>query len=184
MKLQLEKRSLTSKSAIGKIRRGGDIPAVIYNSGKESTPVVVNGKEFDAHLRHIRKGCLATQKFEAELDGKKVSLIVKDIQYHRTTYNIEHIDFMELQGAQEITIHVPVVSKGDDSCVGVTQGGQLKRVKRSVKVSMKASEMPEAFVVDVSGLQLGESIRVKDLDVLPSMKVRLQEHQVLFSVSK
>jgi len=184
MELKLEKRSIGKKSELGRIRREGDVPAVLYLEKNNSLPVIVSGEAFQAHLRALPKGSLATVLFNVEYEGKKFKAMVKDITYHRTTYNILHMDLMKVEDSDRITVHIPVSCKGIDQCIGVTQGGQLKKVKRSVKISVEVGEMPRVFELDVSKIQLDESLRVRDLSLTPSMKLKLQEQQVLVAVSK
>jgi large subunit ribosomal protein L25 len=184
MELKATTRESGKKSELGRIRREGNIPAVIYSSGKEAVPVSIDGVLFRASLRKMTAGCLATQKFKVNFGNETFTVIVKDIHYERTTYDILHIDFMRVAEDDVVTVHVPVVCKGKEQCIGVSQGGQLKVVKRSVKVSMKLKDMPEAFIVDVSPISLGESFRVRDVPMVGSMKPKIDGSQVLLSVSK
>ena len=184
MDLKLEKRVAGKKSELSRIRREGNYPAVLYVKGSESVAVEIDGEVFQTHLRNMPEGTLATQIFNVELDGRKFKAITKDIRYHRTTYNIQHIDLMEVADEDLVSVHIPVMCKGVDRCLGITQGGQLKRVKRSVKVTVKVGEMPEVFTLDVTKVQLGESLRVKDVELTPSMKLGISKAQVLVAVSK
>ncbi len=184
MKLTIQARESKSKSEINRIRREGNVPAVIYDKKGTSRAITIMGDEFSAHLRGLEKGCLATQFFEVADGAHKYKAIVKDITYCRTKYDILHIDLMKVEENDEITIHIPVLCKGMDECLGVTEGGQIKRAKRSVKVTLKAKEVPKAFVLDVGHMRLGDALRVRDLNTTEGMKVRLQESLVLVSVSK
>ena len=185
MDLKLEKRLGNKKSELGSIRRKGDIPSVFYlREGKGSKSVTVNGAEFTTLLRGLSKGCLATKLVTVEYEGKKVKALIKDISYHRVTYAIEHIDLMEVAMDDQIDVSVPVICRGEEACGGITQGGQLKIVKRALKTSVKVKEIPESFIVDVANLQLGDSIRIRDLPMTPSMKVAIHRDQVLVVVSK
>ncbi len=185
MDLKLEKRLGNKKSDLGSIRRAGNIPAVFcLREGKGSVSITVNGVEFAALLRRMQKGCLSTELLTVEYEGKMVKALVKDISYHRVTYAIEHLDLMEVAMDDQVSVNISVICKGDESCPGITQGGQLKIVKRALKTSVKVSEMPRAFTLDVSNLQLGNSIRIRDLPLTPSMKVAIQKDQVLVVVSK
>ena len=95
MDLKLEKRQEGKKSELGSIRREGNIPSILYfREGKGSKAVIVNGIEFANLLRHLKKGCLATKVLDIEYEGKKTKALVKDINYHRVTYEIEHLDLM------------------------------------------------------------------------------------------
>jgi large subunit ribosomal protein L25 len=184
MELKATTRESGKKSELGRIRREGDIPAIIYSSGKEGVPVSIDGALFRASLRKMPAGCLATQKFKVNFGNEIFQVIVKDIHYERTTYNIQHVDFMRVTEDDVVTVHIPVVCKGKEQCIGISQGGQLKLVKRSVKVSTKVSEMPEAFIVNVEPINLGESFRVRDIAMTGSMKAKIDGNQVLIAVSK
>ena len=174
-----------TKSDLGRIRREGNIPAVLYRrEGKGSEPITVNGAEFAALLRALPKGCLASKVLEVEHEGKKLLALVKDISYHRVTYDIEHVDLMEVTKEDQVNVYIPVVCRGEEACAGVTQGGQLKIVKRALKTSVKVAELPEAFVVDVTNVSLGGSVRIRDLSLAPSMKVAIHRDQVLVVVNK
>ena len=184
MELTIQARESKSKGELNRIRRAGNIPAVVYNKGEENKSVTISGVEFQAHLRAIEKGTLATQFFTIIDGSEKYKVLLKDITYCRTKYTIQHMDLMKVSDADDVTIHIPVKCKGEDECVGIVEGGQLKKVKRSVKVSLKVKDIPKAFVLDVAKIKLGEALRVRDLDVKEGMTVRLQQSLVLVSVSK
>lgn len=185
MDLKLETRLIAKKSDLGSIRRKGDIPAVFYlREGKGSKAVTVNGTEFATVLRGLQKGCLSTKLFTVEYEGKKVKALIKDISYHRVTYAIEHLDLMEVTLEDHVRVNVPVICRGEEACSGITQGGQMKIVKRALETKVLVKEIPEAFIVNVSPLQLGDSIRIRDLPLTPSMRVAIQQDQVLVVVSK
>ena len=185
MDLKLEKRLGNKKSELGSIRREGNIPAVFYlREGKGSVSVQLNGGDFQSLLRKIQKGCLSTELLSVEYEGKKLHAIVKDISYHRVTYAIEHLDLMEVKTDDLVNVNIPIICKGEEGCPGITQGGQLKMVKRSLRTNVKVSEMPKAFVLDVNTLSLGGSIRIRDLSLTPSMRIGIQRDQVLVVVSK
>ncbi len=185
MDLKLEKRTSSKGSELGAIRRAGNIPAVLYlREGKGSVSITVSGVEFTAILRKVPKGCLSTELLTVEYEGKETKVLVKDISYHRVSYAIEHLDLMEVALEDQITVSIPVLSKGEEGCAGITQGGQLKIVKRNLKTSVKLKEMPRAFTLDVSKLELNQSIRIRDLTLPSSMKVAIQRDQVLVVVSK
>ena len=184
MKLKLIDRKLGKKSELGRIRREGNISAALHVHSENSTPVIIDGSVFDAHIRSIPKGSLSTNLFDAEYGGEKFKALVKEIFYDKITYDVLHIDLMKVTDNDVVTVHVPVICKGEDTCLGVTQGGQLKKVKRSVKISVKVSDMPEAFFVDVSNVKLGESIRVRDIELSNSMKLRIDKKIIFIAVSK
>lgn len=182
--LVAEKRDSEKKSITKKIRREGNIPAILYGKKNKAEAITIMGEGFHAFLRQMPEGCLATQQFEITLGKEKKTVLIKDVHYDKTTYNIDHIDMMQVASTDVVTLHIPVTCIGEDRCPGVVQGGQLKRVKRSVKGSLPVKDIPESFVLDVSGLNLGASIRVGDVKVPKSMRVRTDKNQVLVVVSK
>lgn len=173
-----------SRKGIKLLKREGFIPAVVYDKTGKSIPVKLEKKVFETHLRHIEDGGLATVRFNLTLGKETFIAFVKDICYHKTTYAIQHIDFMRVKETDEITVNIPVMLKGADACAGIVQGGQLKKVKRSIKTTCLVKEIPEHFLIDVTATNLGDQIRVSDVTLTPSMKLRIHEKQVLISVTK
>jgi large subunit ribosomal protein L25 len=144
----------------------------------------LRGEEFESHLRAIPKGNLATKVFEVDFDGKKTKAIVKQIQYHPITYAILHIDLQEVEDQKIVRVNVPVVCTNQDQCGGVKLGGQVKLIKRSVRVKCKVADLPEAFYVNLQPVGLGDVRRVGDLDVKEGVQVVAHKNNVLVSVAK
>ena len=184
MELKLEKRSVGLKSELKKIKREGNIPAILYGKSGKVDPVIVNGREFETHLRHMKKGCLSTQIFDLSYDGNTYKAIVKDIDYHRVSYAICHLDLMLVKDDETITVKIPVVCTGEDVCVGINQGGQMKTSKRYIKTTLQVSQMPESFVIDVSKMEIGSARKVKDVELTSSMKIRDNKDLTLVSINK
>lgn len=182
MNITLSKRE--SGKGVNLLRREGYILAVVYDKTGKSVPVKLEKKIFETHLRNIDAGGLATVRFTLTLDNETFIAYVKDISYHKTTYAIQHIDFMRVEETDQITLYIPVILKGAEACAGLVQGGQLKKVKRSVKTTCLVSEIPKNFIIDVTSSKLGDQVRVSDVVLSPSMKLRIHEKQVLVSVTK
>ncbi|MBM3201562.1 MAG: 50S ribosomal protein L25 [Chlamydiae bacterium] len=185
MKLTLTTRALGKKSSLKQIRHLKDIPGVLYTLNKGvSLSVTIGGVELETHLRSISKGGLATKVFEIELDGKKSKAIVKQIQYHPVTYAILHLDLQEVEDHKLVSVNVPVVCINQDQCPGMKLGGQLKFIKRAVRVTCQANQLPEAFHLDMQSVGLGEVRRVRDLSISADLRVITKQDNVLVSVAK
>ena len=184
MELRLKKRDVLKKSITKRMRAMGDIPAVLYKKGRENVLVVIDGQEFKKHLQIIPKGQLSTQIFTCEIEGTKLQALVKDISYHRTTYQVRHMDLQIVEPEDRISVHIPLVYKGADRCPGVIQGGYVKLVRRSVPVRLSTKEMIPVFELDVSKLQLGESLRIRDLVTTERMQIHLDPKLVLLTIGK
>lgn len=165
MKLTAAKRKGKTKGETNKIRREGDIPAILYGNKIENQNVSVNGSEYRAILRSVKQGGLSTTMFELELDGKKLKAIVKHVQYHPTTYEILHLDFLLLDDHKEVNIKVPIRFTGKDACAGVKQGGVLRQVIRNVKVRCLPKKIPVEFFLDVKDIGMMGSKKLSELSL-------------------
>lgn len=167
MKLSVSKRSADKKSTKNLMRVKGDIPAILYGKGKENHLLCADGTEFNAILRKIEKGHLPTTVIELEGEGIKTKAVVKDIQYHPTTYKILHLDFLELDDKTPLCINVPIQCAGEAECEGIKLGGFLRQVIRHLKVRCYPKDLPSKFVIDVKELGIKQTKRIKDV-VMPS----------------
>ena len=182
MKLKMFKREGSKKSILGEIRREGNIPAVLYSAGEANENISVDGVEFKAILRNIVAGRLSTTRF-ALVDGEKeVPAIVKDIQYHPTTYQVLHMDFMVPKNT--VKVRVPIECKGVMDCQGIKLGGFLRPVMRYVKVECPADKVPDALFIDVRELAVGQSKRLSDLSFPEGVKSLVDLSQVIVVIAK
>ncbi|MCY3974963.1 MAG: 50S ribosomal protein L25 [Simkaniaceae bacterium] len=184
--MKLIEREGKKKSELTAIRFRSDIPVVMYESGKSGRGInaVVNGREFDAVLRKLPKGYLPTTLFDMEWEGTSRRAIVKDIQYHPTTYGILHIDFMVLDDAVPVDLKVPVVPVGEAECTGVKLGGFLRHLIRHVRVRCLPKHIPTDFKVDVRPLDIGDTKRVRDIEVGSEVRMFTPGGEVVFVIAK
>ena len=158
-KIRTELGDKTAKLA----RMAHEVPCVIY--GGE------NVVHFTAPVLDFKK-LVYTADFklvEIELDGKTYKCILKDLQFHPVTDNLLHMDFMELIDGQTIKVDLPVHIKGQAS--GVKTGGQLFQKLRTVKIKTTPEHLVDELLVDVSELELGQSIRVRDIEIGDEMEM-------------
>lgn len=184
MKLTLTKRIGSTKGEIKKIRREGNIPAVLYGSGASVEKLVVKGEEFSAILRNLKQGLLPTTLFELDFDGKKHQAVIKDIQYHAVTYAVEHIDFYLLSKDKPVSVNVPIQILGIAECSGIKLGGTLRQVIRSLKVSCLPQHIPSEFQLDVRELNIAQSKRLSDISIPSNVKPLAQMNEVAVVVAK
>ncbi len=137
-------------------RRNGLIPCVIYG-GKEQIHFVADEKEF-------KKLVYTPEVFKAEISvgDKQYSAIMQEIQMHPINDMVIHIDFRELVPGKYVTIELPVKITGTSP--GVRDGGLLKQNFRKLKVSAKPEDFLENITVDISGLKVGQGIKIADLN--------------------
>lgn len=157
------KREGTGKKAMKALRNEGSIPAVLYGSGTNTNlsvkPMAVRDLIYTAEFK------LA----ELDIDGSKHRCFVKDIQFDPITDAIRHIDFLELIEGQPVKVKVPVNYVGESP--GVKVGGKLMSQMRSIKIKCTPENIVSSLDLDISGVELGAAIRVRDLTVPENIEV-------------
>lgn len=185
MKLEFFRRAAESKGEINAIRRAGNIPAILYMKGQQGDNIVVNNNGFLSLMRSVPQGRLSTAIFELfEEGGKAHRAILKEIQYHPTTYDIIHLDFEELREDVEVNVKVPLEFVGIADCAGVKLGGSPRQVIRRLKVRCLPKHIPSHFTIDVKSLEIGQSKRLKDLDIPNTVRPLNNLNEVAFVVEK
>ena len=164
--LEAVKRAKTGKNAKNEARRlraAGSMPAVVYGASTgdapASVPVSVDPKSL-SRILHSDSGVNTLIKLR--VDGIETSVLVKEYQLDPITNRLLHADFYQLAMDKLLTLTVPVVLKGEPRGVKL-QGGLLDFVTRDIEVECLPANIPEHIDIDVSGLDLHQSIRVRDL---------------------
>ena len=184
MKLTVSKRAGEKKSELTQLRYQGEIPGAIYMKGRECEKVALSGDEFSAVIRELPRGHLPTTIFDLKYQGKAVKAIIKDIQYHPTTYKVLHLDFLMLDDASPVAIQVPVTFVGETECVGVKLGGFVRPVKRHIKVRCFPKDIPSDFKLDIRNLSIGESKRIADIDFGHAVRPLAQSKEIVVVIAK
>lgn len=185
MKLTVSKRNNDKKSEAKKLRRDGQIPAVIYSNGNAGENISIKAAEYKQHLSHIKRGHLPTTIFTlVNEEGKERKAIIKDIQYHVTTYNILHIDFEELHDDVLVNVKVPIEFLGAADCAGVKLGGVLRQVIRHLRVRCLPSKIPSSFGIDVRSLNMKDTKRLRDINMPEGVRPMANMDEVVVVVAK
>ena len=170
-----EKRLELGKGATNKLRRQGYVPGVIYGGEPASLPVAIE----ESALRRMPLG--TGQVFKINVAGdKERSVLVRELQKDPVSYKITHLDLLEVSMTERLTTISAIVITGEAK--GVSEGGLLQYGIREVEIECLPADIPEGITVDVSGLEIGESIRVQDLQVPPEIAVLTDPDQVVVSI--
>ena len=160
--IEAEIRKQKGTSAAKRLRRVGDIPAIVYGKENEPLPLILNSKDFRTVLRHLAgKKVLFELKIKDNDKSIKKRVVLKEIQRDLTKDMILHLDFHEVTLGKTIEVNVPIILTGESS--GVKEGGVLDQVLREIKIETLPSHIPEEIKIDVSSLKIGDSFYVKDL---------------------
>ena len=165
MKLSVSPRTSTKKSDPKKNRREGHIPGILYGSSQANQNISVKADELKAILRNIKQGILPTTLFELHDGHKTHKALVKEIQYHPTSYEVLHIDFVLVSDKDPVTVNVPIQIVGVAECAGIKLGGFLRQVIRSLKVSCLPKDIPQEFAIDIREMNIAESKTLADISI-------------------
>lgn len=185
MKLEVFKRESLKKSETKRIRREGNIPAVMYVKGKATDALAVKGGEFSSLLRTVQPGHLSTTIFVlSDGKGKERRAVLKEIQYEPMTYKVQHLDFEELFEDVKVNVKIPIECIGAVDCVGAKLGGVLRQVIRHLRVRCLPKDIPSVFQIDVRNLAINESKRLIDLDIPSTVRSLADLNEVAVIVAK
>jgi len=156
-KLQAEARTGAGKGAARAVRREGQVPAVIY--GDKKTPEII-ALEFNDIVKLINRGVFLSHVFDIAFDGQTIRALTREVQFDPVKDQPIHIDFQRIGGDGRIRVMVPVDVINEEKSPGMKRGGVLNIVRREVEVFCPADNMPEKFVIDLDGVEIGTSIHI------------------------
>jgi len=150
-------RENVGKKDAKRLRREGLVPCVLYG-GKEQIQFAVSEKDFK-DLVYTPEACLVN----LDINGKKFTAILQDIQFHPVNEQILHADFLQIFEDKPVKIDVPVKITGNSP--GVRSGGKLHLKLRKVKIKGLPVDLPDQVDVSISKLNIGDSVKVGQLSV-------------------
>lgn len=158
--IRVNERKTAGKGAARAERRAGLIPGVIYGEKKEPVMFSISALDLDAQLR---QSGFWTRQFEIEVGKNKYHAICQDIQTHPITDRPIHIDFLRVSANTELQIEVPVMYENELAAPGLKNGGVLNAIYRSIEVMCKPKDIPETLFVDLTGLEMGDVVKLGDV---------------------
>jgi large subunit ribosomal protein L25 len=157
--LNASARADTGKGVARKLRQTGRIPGIIYGHAREPQPLSINTRDFERLLEHISA---ESTVIELSIDGRPSRTLIREIQRHPFRREFLHVDFQELVAGETVTVYIPLVVVGIS--IGVRQdGGVLDQTLRDLEIEVDPVNMPDHINVDVTNVNIGESIHVRDL---------------------
>lgn len=153
-------RENTGTGPAREARRAGNVPGIIYGGGKD--PVAVSLRKNEV-LKALNSGQFLANMIEISHDGKKQTVLTKDVQFHPVSDMPVHIDLYRVDESSIIEVEVSVTFVGDDVAPGIKAGGTLNVVRYAIEVSCPAGSIPDAITVDISGMDIGDSIHISEV---------------------
>ncbi|MFP4695974.1 50S ribosomal protein L25/general stress protein Ctc [Thiohalospira sp.] len=164
-----EKRSEQGKGASRRLRRNGQVPAILYGGDAEPVAIALNHNVLEKQLHNP---AFASSILHVELDGEKIPAIIKDLQRHPAKPKIVHADFQRVSAKEPIRVSVPLDFEGEEEAPGIKlQSGVATHALNEVEVSCLPGDLPESIRVDMSGLKVGDSVHLSDLKLPKGVEI-------------
>ncbi|MBA2726347.1 MAG: 50S ribosomal protein L25/general stress protein Ctc [Actinobacteria bacterium] len=178
VRLQAIKRNETGKGSARRSRAEGKVPGVVYGHGMDPLAIEVDRREFVTAL-HTDAGMNVL--LDLEIDGSTTLALTRELQRDPVRGTLLHADFVQIDRDEEVEVEVHVVLTGD--APGVAEGGVLEQPMNAVLVRSKATEVPDEIEADISGLAIGDSLKVADLTETRSYEILTDEDTVLAAIT-
>ncbi|MBC8129035.1 MAG: 50S ribosomal protein L25/general stress protein Ctc [Rhizobiaceae bacterium] len=178
--VKAEAREKVGKGAARHLRRNGMVPAVIYGDKQEPLPIAIPYKET---FLKLHAGGFKTTIATIELKGKKIKVLPKDFQLDPVKDFLIHVDFLRVSSKTVVTVNIAVHFENEDEAPGIkAHDGSLNVAHHSVEVECPAESIPEAFTVDLTGLEIGDSIHASVLKMPKGVSLTNEEDFVIATI--
>jgi large subunit ribosomal protein L25 len=182
IELKTKIRTTTGNGPARRLRVSGQIPAVLY--GPKTEPVLLSVDKSDLELL-FKKGGIGqvVLNLVIQKNGETLTMpaMIKELQTHPVSRNFIHVDFYEIKMDQKITAKIPVITTG--KAKGVEAGGILQIIRRELEVECLPLEVPESIEVDISDLDIGDSIHVGQIHVEGEVEFLEEDDYTVVTVS-
>lgn len=180
VKLKAEPRTNVGRAAVHKLRARGLIPAIIYGGDNKPQPLQVAARDINAMMSQA-SGENVLVELEIAGEGSSRTALVQEVQHSPIRGDIRHVDFHAISMDQMIQAEVPLEPTG--TSVGVkTFGGLLEQSLRTLAIECLPGDLPDRITVDISPLNIGDSIHVRDIQFPSGVTPKVQADLTAFSV--
>ena len=164
-------RNSKTKGDLSLIRNNGGVPAIIYGGEAQNEKVSISKK--------ILKSLMDKENFLSNIvtlnvDGKTQNVLPREIKYHIITDEPIHVDFLRVVPGVKIRIEVPVQFINHEKSPGLKRGGVLNIVRRKVELRCPSEKIPENLVIDLDGVEIGESFKISSINLDSEVKPTIQ----------
>jgi large subunit ribosomal protein L25 len=180
VKLKVEPRTATGRSAARRLKARGIVPAVVYGGKEKSQPLQVSARDINAMLSHASGENILV---ELEIAGQKATrtALLQEVQHSPVGGDVLHVDFHAISMDEKIQADVPLEALGVPN--GVKNfGGLLEQNLRALAIECLPRDLPDRITVDVSALNIGDSIHVRDIKLPAGVTAKVQAELTAFSV--
>ncbi|AQQ51718.1 50S ribosomal protein L25/general stress protein Ctc [Planococcus lenghuensis] len=170
------RESKAPNSVLTELRNGGFVPGVVYGYQTETLSITVSEKDLIRTLRETgRNGVISL-----EVDGNRTNVVLNDYQMDALKGSFEHVDFLAINMTEDLEVETVVHLIGESK--GVEEGGVLNQPNREITLKVKPSDIPDAVEIDVTDLDIGDSLTVGDVRERIPYEILSEDDYVLVNV--
>ena len=155
-------REKVGKGSARFVRKNGMIPGVIYGNKEKALPISLSAKDWEIL---IQKPGIYGQLLNILVNNEKYFVLPRDIQFHPVSEKTIHVDFLRVTDKSTVNVGIVVEFINEDKCTGLKLGGVLNVVRSEVELLCPATAIPEKLVVDLEGLNVGDTIHISSIDL-------------------
>lgn len=175
--LNARAREATGKGHNRKLRSSGRVPAVLYGHGDATRSVSVDAHELERLFAQIH---VENTIIDIAVDGAPVKALVREVQRDAVRNDVLHVDFYLIHAGERVTVEIPLRITG--AAPGVRVGGLLQQSLDSLEIRCLPDRIPDTIEVDISGLEIGDSVHVADLALPDGVEVLVDAERTVCSV--
>ena len=169
--LEANIRNNSTKGQLNTVRKNGDVPAIIYG-GKDQNQKVSISKKLLKVL--IEKENFLSSIITLSVEGKTQNVLPREVKYHILSDEPTHVDFLRVLPGVKIKIEVPVNFINHEKSPGLKRGGVLNIVRRKVELKCPSEKIPENLIIDLDGVDIGESFKISSIKLDPEVSPTIQ----------
>jgi large subunit ribosomal protein L25 len=179
--LEALERTGTGKGAARQARRDGMVPGIVFGGDTDPLPINI---PFNKLLKMLKAGRFKSTLFNMKIEGQEdVRVICRDVQRHIVKDLPTHVDFMRLKRTTKINLFIPVEFVNEDAAPGIKRGGVLSVVRNEIELIVTAGDIPEVLTVDLTGLDVGDTITLSAITLPKGAKPTIDRDFVVANIA-
>ena len=169
--LEANIRENSTKGQLNTIRKNGNVPAIIYGGKNENQKISISKKLLKVL---IEKENFLSNIITLHINGKPQNVLPREVKYHIINDEPTHVDFLRVLPGVNIKIEVPVNFINHEKSPGLKRGGVLNIVRRKVELKCPSEKIPESLILDLDGIDIGESFKISSVKLDPEVTPTIQ----------
>jgi large subunit ribosomal protein L25 len=158
--IEVQPREDAGKGASRRLRGTGMVPGIVYGGHKDPVTIAVNHNEL---IQHLEREAFYSHILNLTLGGASERVVLKDLQRHPAKPFVTHVDFQRISESEKIRMHIPLHFTNEKASPGMEQGGVASHNFKEVEVTCLPKDLPEYIEVDLTGMEIWETVHVRDL---------------------